>query len=45
MRYNEHSKCYVFIGQQPDGSVIEIELRDVDSSRRISLADERLVEM
>jgi len=30
IRYSEHSKGYVLIGEQPDGSVTELESRDVD---------------
>ncbi|CAL5374326.1 unnamed protein product [Camellia sinensis] len=30
IRYSEHSKGYVFVGEHPDGSVTEIESRDVD---------------
>ena len=30
IRYSKHSKGYVLIGEQPDGSVIELESRDVD---------------
>jgi hypothetical protein len=30
IRYSEHSKGYVLIGEQPDGSVTEVESRDVD---------------
>ena len=30
IRYFEHSKSYVLIGEQPDGSVTELESRDVD---------------
>ena len=30
IRYSEHSKGYVLIGEQSDGSVTEIESRDVD---------------
>ncbi|XP_028059899.1 uncharacterized protein LOC114263534 [Camellia sinensis] len=30
IRYSEHSKGYVFIGEHSDGSVIEIESQDVD---------------
>ena len=30
IRYYEHSKCYMLIGEQPDGSVTELESRDVD---------------
>ena len=30
IRYSEHSKGYLLIGEQSDGSVTEIESRDVD---------------
>jgi transposase InsO family protein len=30
IKYSEHSKGYVLIGEQPDGSVTEMESRDVD---------------
>ena len=30
IRYSKHSKGYVLIGEQPDGSVTELESRDVD---------------
>ena len=30
IRYSEHSKSYVLIGEQADGSVTELESRDVD---------------
>ena len=30
IRYSEHSKGYVLIGEQPDGSMTELESRDVD---------------
>ena len=30
IRYSEHSKGYVLIGEQPNGSVIELESCDVD---------------
>ena len=30
IRYSEHSKGYVLIGEQPDESVTELESRDVD---------------
>jgi hypothetical protein len=30
IRYSEHSKGYVLIGEQPNGSVTEVESRDVD---------------
>ena len=30
IRYSEHSKGYVLIGEQPDGSVTELESHDVD---------------
>ena len=30
IRYSEHSKGYVLIGEQPDGSVTELKSRDVD---------------
>ena len=30
IRYSKHSKGYVLIGEQPDGSVIELESHDVD---------------
>jgi hypothetical protein len=30
IRYSEHSKGYVLIGEQPDGSITEVESRDVD---------------
>ena len=30
IRYSKHSKGYVLIGEQPDGSMTELESRDVD---------------
>jgi hypothetical protein len=30
IRYSEHSKGYVLIGEQPDGSITEVKSRDVD---------------
>ena len=33
IRYNEHSKGYVFIGEHEDGTVTELESRDVTFSK------------
>jgi hypothetical protein len=30
VRYSKHSKGYVLIGEQPDGSITEVESHDVD---------------